>query len=230
LAEDLSFVRACLERHPEALAELHGLLQRELTADIARVQPDPAFRDEVLQTLEVRLVLGQDGGAPKLAEYSGRGPLLAWLRAVALGTALNLRRQNLRQLNADPDTELEEQLVAPDEPELANLRARCSSDFQQAFRAALKELTSEDRNILRLRFADGLNLDELAVYLNVHRATVARRLAGLKVDLLGRTRRLLGGRLGLPPEEVESLIRVGRSDFDLSVRSLMRSGSVERKV
>ena len=47
---------------------------------VRRIDPTPAFVDEVRQAVRVRLLLGADGAAPRLAAYQGRGPLVAWVR------------------------------------------------------------------------------------------------------------------------------------------------------
>jgi RNA polymerase sigma-70 factor (ECF subfamily) len=59
----------------------------------------------------------------------------------------------------------------------------------------------------------------------VHRATVARWLASAREVVLERTMAQLGDDLRLDPAELVSLIRVVRSELDVSLQGLLASGS-----
>ena len=78
-----------------------------------------------------------------------------------------------------------------------------------------------DRALLRFKFVDGLTLDDLAVLYGTHRATVARRVAALREDLVKATRAQLGGPLRVRRQDLESLVRLVRSDLDLSLSRLL---------
>lgn len=64
---------------------------------------------------------------------------------------------------------------------------------------------------------DGLSLDQLARTEAVHRATAARRLQKVRAQVVSSVRRLLTARLKLSPSELESLVRLARSQLDLSL-------------
>src|SRR5512141_662367 len=89
-AADAWLACACLQRTPGALEACEARFFPELAPALARFQGLQA--DEVKQELRQRVFVGAAGGPPKLREYSGRGALGRWLRAVATRIALNLLR------------------------------------------------------------------------------------------------------------------------------------------
>ena len=72
-----------------------------------------------------------------------------------------------------------------------------------------------------MHYIDGLNIDRIGVVFHVHRATVARWIAGAREQLHERTMAEVASGLALSQEELESLLRVVRSSLDLSLRALL---------
>src|SRR5262249_52635052 len=142
---------------------------------------------------------------------------------VALRTAMNLRR-NRDDLPALDVDDVLVQKAAGDDPEAAYVRAH----YQQAFLLALKEaiggLSAERRNVLRLRFACDLSRQQIAGVLKVSRGTVVRWLATARREVLDRTLAILRARLRLTPSELESLVRLARSELPVTIGSLLREG------
>ena len=66
-----------------------------------------------------------------------------------------------------------------------------------------------------------MNIDKLGVMFQIHRATAARWLHSARESVFTETRRLLQQRLRLSPAEFDSLVRVLRSQLDLSVTRLL---------
>lgn len=220
--EDLWLVAGALEGDRASVETLKRLVDREVRAAVRR-QPNAAqLADEVCHLLLMRLVVAEHDRRPKLLEYSARGPLGAWLRASALGLALNTLRA------AGPpalDDAFEEQPVElRQDPEAEYLRSLCRTEFHAAFKQALATLELKERRVIRLRFLDGLTLDELAAYFRVHRATVVRWLAELTERLFEETKRRLRVQLTLEQPEVDSLLRAARS-IDFSLSRLLREVS-----
>ena len=60
-----------------------------------------------------------------------------------------------------------------------------------------------------------------AAKLEVHRATIARRIAGSRRAVTEEARRLLRAELGASEAELESLVGVMRSQLDLSLPGLL---------
>jgi RNA polymerase sigma-70 factor (ECF subfamily) len=180
--------------------------------------------DEVIQTLRTKLFVTQPGGAPKILDYSGRGPLAGWLRVSAIRTALSLGRR-ADAAPADPVTR-DVILGVPglgDDPEILHLRERHKQDFKAAFEDAFRELGVQDRNVLRLSLVDGLSIDEIGALFHVHRATAARWIQRALDGVQSRTRALLAERLRLSSQELESLLGVLRSSIELSLQRLLQA-------
>jgi len=81
----------------------------------------------------------------------------------------------------------------------------------------LGRLTAEQRNLLRLHFLDGLNIEKIGAVMQVHRATVARWIAAAREEILENVRRDLNQRLRLEPSEFESLVNLVRSQLQVSI-------------
>ncbi|MCA3015450.1 MAG: hypothetical protein INH41_23930 [Myxococcaceae bacterium] len=216
--EGLVVATACVDGDPEALAWLDGSLLRNAVRSVSRSIPDADLL-EVGQLLRSRLLVGTGEAPPKLALYSGRGSLPAFLRIVAANVALNAR---------DPRgpavTGTDELAFIADE---VGLEATVSAldqqqQFKACFREAIARLTVRERTLLRLNLLDGRSIDELAPMYGAHRATVARWLAAAREALAASVKAMLGERLRLEPPEVERLLTSVQSRFELSLSSALR--------
>src|SRR5262249_14675306 len=154
--------------------------------------------DEVKQALRANLLVGAAGSAPKIATYSGQGPLLAWLRIVAARVAGRMRRKRTDLPVFDGDSPMLVQSPAAD-PELAYLKARHRGELEEAFRTTLAALDARERTILRFHFIDGMNAEAIAAVYKVSKRTAERWLAQTRERILGETRRLLAERLDMQP-------------------------------
>lgn len=181
---------------------------------------EPAVVDELRQLVRQRLLLPVDGAPPKLASYAGRGPLGQWVRAVTLRLLVDRQRASPREMPMEEaPMALAERLGA--DPELAFIRERHQEDFRVAFRAALGRLDARERNLLRLHHVHGLSMDAVSATYQAPRSTVARWIALARERLLTLTREELTTRLGLTPDELDSLLRIVRSQLEVSLRQLM---------
>jgi RNA polymerase sigma-70 factor, ECF subfamily len=210
VAADLYLACACCDGDERALAAFDAIFLSQVPQLLARLESAPAELDEVRQRLRERLFV-----AGKIAEYRGQGRMGSWLRVVAMRTALNLRAGRKEQLGGDERAA--DALAADDDPELELLRARYKGEFRAAFSAALDGLPPRDRTLLRMQLLDGLNIDAIGQLYGVHRATVARWLGAAREQLFTRTRDHLHRELGVTPAEFASLVRLVRSQLDVSV-------------
>ncbi len=216
-AGDCFLAFACVRGEARALEALEAHVLSLVGKWLPR--EEPALVDELRQLLRQRLLVPVDG-APKLASYSGRGPLVQWVRAVALRLHIDQQRAAPRErpLEEAPVT-LAERLGA--DPELAFIRERHQEDFRVAFRAALGRLEARERNLLRLHHVHGLSMDAVSATYQAPRSTVARWIARARERLLALTREELTARLGLTSHELDSLLRLVRSQLDVSLRLLL---------
>jgi RNA polymerase sigma-70 factor, ECF subfamily len=172
---------------------------------------------EVKQGLRRLLFVG-DGTAespPRIGAYRGTGDLRAWLRVTAMRAALKLIRKENRETPTD-DALLEARSTA-DDPELAYMKAAYRASFRAAFQEALESLHPKERTLLKQQIVDGLGIDDLGALYQVHRATAARWVSAAREKLLTRTRRTFMLQARISSDECESIMRMVRSQLDVSL-------------
>ncbi len=215
---DLFLACACLHGDRVAWRELDRLHLARIPDFVARIDRSPAFADEVRQRLAEKLLHMPDeagqGGTPKLALYTGRGPLGAWIRVAAVREAQNAKRGGRYAVDADDVV-----LQSPDhDPEIQLLKQRYAKEFKEAFQEVLTTLSADERNVLKLHYLDGLTIEEVGKAYRVSRATAARWIADARDTIVDRIQRTLGIRLGKSGPKVESLLAFVRSQLDMSLR------------
>jgi RNA polymerase sigma-70 factor (ECF subfamily) len=206
----------CVIGDPAALAAFERVYASQITGALGR-SFDRGLADDAELKLRERLFLVGEDDAPRLASYSGRGDLGAWLRAAAVRTAIDLMRTR-RVVPVDPHA-LGDAGAAVD-PLLAALKQRYRDEFRAAFAEASAQLTDRERTLLRYRFLDGLSIDEIALLYRVHRATIARWIAATRESLFEGTRTRLMARLAVTDSEVDSVLRLIDSQLEASIEAL----------
>ncbi len=209
----------CVIEHPAALAAFETTYAPEIAGALGRSFDRGLAEDAELKLRERLFLVGEDD-VPRLASYSGRGDLRAWLRAAAVRTAIDLMRTR-RVVPVDPHA-LGDAGAAID-PLLAALKQRYRDEFRVAFADAASALTDRERTLLRYRFLDGLSIDEIAVLYRVHRATVARWIASTRETLFEGTRANLMSRLSVSESEVDSVLRLIDSQLEASLDVLRKT-------
>jgi RNA polymerase sigma-70 factor (ECF subfamily) len=220
-AEDLYLACACAQKEPRAIAAFEGKYLPEVPSYVGQIDRTPAFVDEVSQQLREKLFVAADGARPKICDYTGKGPLGAWLRVVAVRIALNLRRRPKQTVEAEGDNAPVLRSPNPD-PELDYLKTRYKKEFKEAFQATLAELSGDERSVLKMHYIDGLNIDEIGTAYRVHRSTVARWLASSRDKIMEETKKRLTDRLKIQGSEVESIIGLVRSQLDVSIYKYLK--------
>jgi len=220
IAQDLYLACACLHGKAGALEAFDQRFLSQVPSFLARLESACHRVDEVQQLLRERLFVARGDAPPKIADYKGQGRLASWLRVAAIRTALNLHSS--RKSQPPPSAAPAELLLASPDPELQYLRARYKEQFNEAFVTALGSLAARDRTVLRLHLLDGLNIDRIGQVFDVHRATAARWLSHAREELFEKTREALTNQLGLSATEFASIVRLIRSDLDLSVCRILR--------
>jgi RNA polymerase sigma-70 factor (ECF subfamily) len=184
---------------------------------VGRLVLRPEQLDELRQRLRVRLLTGP---SPRIATFQGHGPLGAWVRVAAARMAADLqwgeRGAELR------DGALVDALVhAGADPEMVTARGEHRAEFRQALADCIGALGAREKTLLRMTFLDSMNIDEIGVVYRVHRATVARWVAAIRREVFEGVCRRLSLNLRSSPSEVASLVRLVRSEVDLSIGRLL---------
>lgn len=219
--DDLYLALACADGDPAALAAFEAGYGAAIERAIAAAGAPPTERADLAQVVRQRVLVGPgDGRPPRIAGYSARGSLAAWVRVVATREAARLLSRAPREVGA-ADDELA-RLIAPDDPELDYFKQLYTDEFKRAFEAAVESLDGRDRLVLRQHTLDGLGIDQLAALHRVHRATAARWIETARDAVVARTLRELGRRLRLSRTELASVIRLIRSQLDVSLPRLLR--------
>jgi RNA polymerase sigma-70 factor (ECF subfamily) len=217
-AADLYLACACARRDPRAIAAFEARYFPEIDRALARMKLAPPAADDVKGALRERLLFPREGERSPLASYSGRGSLGAWLRLVTVRAALKALRTSK---DAAGDPEDIDVAVPGGDPELAYLKAAFAAEFKATLAQAIEALSVRERNLLRQSILDGLTIDQLGTLYRVHRATAARWIADVRTKVLDEVRARLMTRLKLDADELESVMRLARSQLDVSVHRLL---------
>ena len=216
-ASDLYLASALAQHDRAALAYFEEHFMARVPDYVLRVRVGRDVVDEVQQKLREHLLMGPEGKAPKIAEYSGKGALGGWLRVTAVRTALNHLR------SAGPKTEdAEDAMSLAADPELAFVKEHAHGLFADAFKRVLAALDANERTILRLHYIEGLTMDQLARLYKTPRSTIARRVAEARQQILEATEALLRDERRLSPSSVASVIRQAQSRLEVTITRLLR--------
>lgn len=220
-AEDLALAQACLAGDPAALGALDRLLADAALAALRSIDPSPAFADEVIQQVRIKLLVG--GGAdarPRLATYAGRGPLGGFLRVAALRTAMSNKRDGGREVPIEDG--LVQLADAAAGPGAAHVHADQAGHLRAALGRAIAAQPSRSRALLRLYYGDGTGVEDIGRAYRVHASTVSRWLERARHDILAATRAELARALRLDAQAIDSMLAVGPA-LEVSLGSLLRS-------
>jgi RNA polymerase sigma-70 factor (ECF subfamily) len=220
--DELFLTCACGAGNERALAILEERYLIPARGCLQRLDPRPELIDDVMQELRTKLLIGDD---PRILRYGGRGPLLAWLRVAATRTAIDLLRADKSVAADSATTGIEELPQADLGPEVQLLREAYRDLFNEALAATMRELSVEDRQLLRRHLVDHLTLEEIARPYRLHPASVARRLAALREEIAESVRRrLAAGHLAEGGStSLESVAQAIRSEVHLSMAALLAS-------
>jgi RNA polymerase sigma-70 factor (ECF subfamily) len=214
-AADLYLACACSKGAEGAVAAFEKRFSPGIRASLARFAPQDVV-EEVCQQLLAKLFASDP---PHIDKYEGRGELAAWVQISATRDAYKvLGRQKGRQSEIDALADL---AIEVDDPELEGLKQAYRAHFKRAFQVAFQELEARDRNILRLEYLDGLNIDRIGAMYGVHRATVARWRTQARTALFKRTRKVFEAELAVGGRDFDSIVRLIESQLEVSLDRLL---------
>jgi len=177
----------------EAFRELVGRFERPVFALVVRIVRRPELAEELAQEAFVKAWKALDRFDP------GR-KFSSWLFKIAHNAALDaLRRRGEEELSLDaPAAGSEEPPPLPADPAAEDPLARATARAAgRALGEAMAGLRAEYREILALRFGEGLSYDEIAEVTGAPLGTVKVHLHRARGELARRMREL-----GWNPEEI----------------------------
>jgi len=216
-AGDLYLALACARGTPGALDALereHLVRIREFAAS---VDSSPSFVAELTQQLRARVLVADPGRPPRIATYSGRGSLGAWIRVAAVRLARDIAR--VERGASQRRDELEPDAI---DPELGYLKRAYGEVVSRAVAAALTDLDDEARTLLKMHYVDGMTIDQVGIAFGKSRATSARMLAAARMRVVVAIRERLVATIGIRPDEADSLLAFVRSRLDVSLATALR--------
>jgi RNA polymerase sigma-70 factor (ECF subfamily) len=220
--EDLWLAFACASGTAGAVEAFERAHAADVQAVHAQSRPPRPALDELRQVVRAKLFVGP---APRIADYSGQGPLRGWMRVLAARALVDLTRgPGARETPRAEDDFLA--VPSPgDDPELEYLKRTYRAELRQAFEESAQALSPEERNVLREHYAHGLSIDEIASAHGIHRATAARRIEGAREAVLRGTRQRLMHKLRLSRRELESVVRLIESELHVTIDRVLGTGS-----
>ncbi len=221
-AADLYLACACAERDPQALLALETHFLSDLVAYLSRGAGAGVEAEETAQTLRARILLGDAQHPPRIAAYSGQGPLVGWLRLLAARAAIDSHRTHKRAQGHEREFAAASAAdIRAIDPELQFLKARCLPDLEAAFEATLAALPARQASVLRLSFIDGLGTDAIAALYRVNVRSVQRWIEDARSKILEGTRGRLAQRLDLDVSQVDTVLRLVQSQLEVDIRTLL---------
>ena len=215
-AEDLFLCCAGLLRDEVAIRALRERHRSVLAGYLRTIDASVAFLDEVEQRLWDAALIGSTEAPPRLASYSGRGPLASWVGVSAQRIALMIRRREAAERRALDKAGFEARVATAD-PELAFVKEHLRAPFQRAIVEAFRTLDERQRMIYSLHVVDGLTMEQIAGMYGVSHSTVSRWMSAARGEIVDEARRRLRDEMNIGADEFESLSRLLVSQLDLSV-------------
>jgi RNA polymerase sigma-70 factor (ECF subfamily) len=218
---ELALACACAERDRRALAIFEQRYTSVVAPALAHMKLDAATVEDVAQAVRDKLLLADAHGKIKLVRYAGRGTLRGLVKVTAVRTAISLLRKH--RGTTQPTDDLDRLADPADSPELHFLKAHYREAFRGAFAQAVGTLDRRERNVLRLHLLGGMTLEQVARMYGIDRSTVVRTLQRVRKTLFTRTRKALREDLAVERSELDSIIALIQSRFEVSLGRLLET-------
>ncbi|MHB8872484.1 MAG: sigma-70 family RNA polymerase sigma factor [Myxococcaceae bacterium] len=220
---DLFLAFACARGDARAIALVEETILPKVLGAVSRLDPSPAFADEVCQALRERLFVGPP---PQLLGYRGTGALTSWIAVAGTRLAIDLIRQRKRRSACEAEAEEDgfELAIAPQDAERMLLRARYGGALRDSIRHAFESISSRERAVLKLHAIDGASIDAIARVYGIHRATAGRWLQSVRETLRERTLSHLARALDFATGDAGGLVHSLFSEADVSLQRHLAEG------
>ncbi|MBL8949994.1 MAG: hypothetical protein JNK82_04400 [Myxococcaceae bacterium] len=210
---DVLLAEACARGDGAAIALFEKTYFPHATRALAKMGLPGSLADDVVSWM--RFELFARDGKPLTATYSGRGDLGSWVRSIAVHEGLKRVKKARREVDPEAVAELPVPAI-----ELGMVSGAHGKEFTRALQETFRELSVDQRNLLRQYFLDGLTIDALAKLHAIHRSTAARRVDAARAELVEKVKGRLKVELGMSNQTVEEVITL--SNLDESLGGLLR--------
>ena len=217
---DVYLAAACSFGDAEAHRIFEEQFVRAARVVIAR-ERDVVEPEEFFQRLRERLLVAGADRPARIARYSGKGKLLNWVRIAAQRLLIDEYRKRDAAPTEVGSESLDPLRAAGADPEIDVLKSTYREGFQEAFESAFTKLTDRERTLLRYRYVDGLEVNQIASISGRHRVSVYRALVKARESLLEHLRRDVALRMRLRGSEAESVFRLMQSQLDVRLSRLL---------
>jgi RNA polymerase sigma-70 factor (ECF subfamily) len=217
-AADVLLVVACVKGVTRAINALDCTIRERVPVYLKRIDRNTEFANEMCQRLQERLLRGEP---PRLATYSGSGPLINWLRVLTVRLAVDSKRAEPPLSTVLAEGFAEQMVADRANPDLQLLMARYGQSLLDAVSRGLRDLPRRQRAVLRLYILSRLTIEELGRMYDVHRSTAARWIASAERSVFDTVKREFRERWALATSDVASLARLIRSQLPLSLERVL---------
>lgn len=214
---DLALAHACALGREAAWEEFLRLYRASLVQAAVGFTSSSSLGEELADALYAELygLREYDGDRRSpLASYSGRGSLLSWLRTTLVQRYRDHYRRTRREAPIE-DFDCPAPQAAESIPE--NLTV-----LTEVVEQTIRGLGAEDRFLLAAYFLDRQTLLQIARTLNMHEATISRRIKRLTRELRDALLEQLHRR-GLSKEAAEEALGADPRDIEINLRTLLQS-------
>jgi RNA polymerase sigma-70 factor (ECF subfamily) len=244
-ADDLCLIVACEQGNQKAWTDLVERFSATVRSAARSASSNEEGAEDLAQSIwaELHGLRVREDGKPagKLAYYSGRGSLAGWLRAVVAQLAIDQHRKQSRLVQTEEDADFDRIIQhgqdeatwsghgASPNPELQISAKLAGAQMQKALAESVKQMSSEDRLLVKLYYFDGLRLREAGAVLGVHEATASRRLTRIHAELRQQVERLLIEQEGWTQPETARAFSEVALNLDSDIEPLLATEPVLMK-
>jgi RNA polymerase sigma-70 factor (ECF subfamily) len=236
-ADDLCLIVACEQGNQKAWGDLVERFSATVRSAARSASSNEEGAEDLAQSIwaELHGLRVREDGKPagKLAYYSGRGSLAGWLRAVVAQLAIDQHRKQSRLVQTEEDSDFDRIIqhghdgttwsghVGAQNPEQEISAKLAGAQMQKALAESVRQLSAEDRLLVKLYYFDGLRLREAGAVLGVHEATASRRLTRVHAELRQQVERILIENEGWTKPETERAFSELALNFEADLEPLL---------
>ena len=217
---DLILAQACARGIERAWERFLTLYQQPLTRAAIAITGSETLGHDLADALYAELYgLNTREGSRRcpLDSYQGRGSLLGWLRTTLAQRHVDHHRRSHRETSLEDHLQISEPAAHDTEPPPAQ-----STIIGKAVAAAFAQHPPEDRFLLTVYYLDQRTLHQIGRLLQVHEATVSRKLHRLTKDLRKQVAKNLQSQ-GLSKRAAEEALTTDPRDLDLNIRKILQT-------